>query len=162
MGVGPWKPPGTSEVEMAAVVGCLRIALAAATPPQTKSGVGGRTMIEDWFKVPKTASLIAKAETGQVQGVVFFRMEPPIVRILYVAVLDPRKGLGSQLVGALRELCSKKGVKEIRASYSQKDPRAAAFFTKKLGFADQGPAGEVLPGFPLVDAALAIPAAAGA
>lgn len=155
MKIDAWKPPGANEVEMAAVVALYRQGLAAQTPPETKHATSARAAVEDWFKVPKTAALIAKGSGDKVEGILFFRNEPPAVRILYVSSREHRKGVGSQLVAAIRDLCARKGVKELKVVSSAKDERQAAFF-KKHGFAAAKPAGEASPGFPLSELTLAV------
>jgi L-amino acid N-acyltransferase YncA len=155
--VEPWKPPGAHEVEMAAVVALYRHALAAATPGEQKAAVTARAALEDWFKVPKTVALIAKVgET--VDGLLVFRAEPPAVRIVYIAAREYRHGTGSQLLGALKDLCAKKGMKELKVVFSDGDARQKAFFTQKHGFRGAKPAGKTPQGTALTEATLAIPA----
>lgn len=153
--IDPWKPPGANEVELASVVALYRLGLAAQTPPEMRSSVNARAHLEEWFKVPKTAALLAKAMTGRVEGLLGFRIEAPVVRILYLAALEHRRGIGSQLLASLRDLCAKRGIKELRAVYSAKDVRAKSFLAKH-GFKDDKPAGETVPGFPLMEAAVGI------
>src|SRR5258706_16034313 len=112
---------------MAAVVGCLRIGLNAQNPPEPKTAVAARNLLEGWYEVPKRAGVVAKDVAGRVQGVLFFRNEPPVVRILYMTVLDRRRGFGTQLLHAIRDLCAKKGVKELVGQWSEKDAIAGAF-----------------------------------
>ena len=154
MKIDAWKPPGANEVEMAAVVALYRQGLAAQTPPETRHATSARAAVEDWFKVPKTAAIVAKGVGDRVEGVLFFRNEAPSVRILYVSTREHRRGVGSQLVASIRDLCAKKGVKELKAHVSAKDERQAAFF-KKHGFGGERPVGELSSGFPLVEMTLA-------
>src|SRR5690349_10121465 len=114
MKIESWKPPGANEVEMAAVVALYRQGLAAQTPPEQKHATSARVVVEDWFKVPKTAALVAKGVGDRVEGVLFFRVETPAARILYVSTREHRKGVGSQLVTSIRDLCAKKGMKQLK------------------------------------------------
>ncbi len=148
--IDPWKPPGSNEVEMASVVALYRQGLAAQTPSTPRSAVVARARLEEWFTVPKTVALVAKALTGKVEGLLAFRNEANGVRIIYLAALEHRRGIGSKLVTALKDLCARKGIKEIRTVYCEKDARASAFFAKH-GFAGRTSAGEAAPGFPLVE-----------
>jgi GNAT superfamily N-acetyltransferase len=153
MKIEPWKPPGANEVEMAAVVALYRQGLAAQNPPEQKTAASARSVVEEWFKVPKTAALVAKSFGDKVEGVLFFRNEAPSVRILYLSSREHRKGVGSALVKSLRDLCAKKGVTALKAAFGSKDERQAAFF-KKHGFAGATPVGD--PAASQVEAALAI------
>lgn len=137
---------------MAAVIACYRHGLEAATPSEKKTATAARAIVEDWFKVPKTAALVAKSFGDKVEGIVFFRVEAPAVRILYVSVREHRTGAGSQLVGGLRELSAKKGLKELKVTLCAKDERQKSFFGKKMGFALGTPAGDA------IEASLALPA----
>ena len=155
--IEPWKPPGANEVEMAAVVALFRHALAQQNPPAQWPAVKARAALEEWFKVPKTVALVAKALTGKVEGLLVFRNESPIVRIIFVGALEQRRGIGSQLVATLRDICSTKGIGELKVTYSQKDAKSSSFFAKH-GFGNGKPAGEAGAGFPLIEATAAVPA----
>jgi hypothetical protein len=157
--IDPWKPPGLNDVEMAAVCALYRQGLASATPPISKSGATARNEVEAMFQVPKTAGFIVRSMGDRVDAILFFRFEPPVVKLLHVGVRDQREGRGSALVKHLRDLCAQKGVKELRCSYSQKDERVKKFLAKN-GFTGEKADGEVAPGFPRVEAAAAVPAAA--
>lgn len=159
MRIDPWKPPGLNDVEMAAVCALYRQGLASATPPITKSSVTARNDVEAMFEVPKTAGFIMRSMGDRVDAILFFRNDPPVVRILHVGVRDQRQGVGSGLVKHLYDLCAKKGVKELRCAYSQKDERVRKFLAKN-GFGGEKPEGEVAPGFPRVETVRAVPAAA--
>jgi len=150
MKIEPWKPPGANEVEMASVVALYRQGLASQAASETKTAASARAVVEQWFAVPKTAALIAKGVGDRIEGVLFFRNEAPAVRILYMSAREHRKGVGSQLVKAIRDLCAKKGVKELKAVYCPDDACQSAFL-QKHGFSGSAPAGE-FAGKPHVEA----------
>jgi GNAT superfamily N-acetyltransferase len=154
--VEPWKPPGANEVEMAAVVALFRQGLAGQEPPEERTAVSARSLLETVLGVPKTGVLVARGVGGRIEGMLILRNEPPAVRIVFMAAREPRKGAGTALVGALREIATARGAKELRAVYGANDRRARAFFTRRMGFGNEQPAPEERPGAPRIEAKLAI------
>lgn len=154
--IEPWKPPGKDEVELAAVVALFRQGLAAQQPPEERTAVSARALLTEWLGVPRTGVLVARSIGGKIEGLCILRNEMPAVRIVFLVAREPRKGTGSALVKALRDIAAAKGAKELRARFSIKDERARSFFAKKAGFIEMEPGGEAKPGFPLVDSALPI------
>ena len=153
MKVESWKWSEAGEVEQAEVVALFRQGLAAQRPPDERTAVAARALLAEWLAVPRTGVLIARAQGRRLVGLIVFRNEPPSVRILFICAREPRKGVGTALVRALAELAAGHGSAELRAGYSERDERASGFY-RKLGFTVAGSLGEVVPGWPLILAAL--------
>jgi GNAT superfamily N-acetyltransferase len=150
-----WSPSGAAEVETAAVVALFRQGLAAQTPPDVRTAVSARALLQSWLEAPKTGVLLARGIGDKIEGILVLRSEPPAARVVFVAAREPRKGTGTALVSALRGIASTKGAKELRVVYSQQDARARAFY-RKLGFVDDREAGATREGAPLMEGRLPI------
>ena len=119
MPIIPWKLQAAPKDDANGFMGTFRAGLQNLTPVdyRHKNGLAARTMVEEMLAVPKTAILIDRPPgTADTQGIVVFRNEAPILRILFLCVKPEgyRKGLGRQLLQAVQALGEKHGLGEVR------------------------------------------------
>ncbi|RME74717.1 MAG: GNAT family N-acetyltransferase [Planctomycetota bacterium] len=132
-----WKRERAGELEVAAVVACLRASLLHRRPPERVTAVRARAMLEDWLAVPRTGVLLARRPGKEPDGLAVIRMQPPAVRIVYLGVREPRQGIATALLDAVRAVAERRPeTRELRVEIDPADPAQHGFFVERHGFED--------------------------